>query len=247
MLRNCIHVPFRKFWVGTLRRIWSTNRENLTARCACRTAHRNGTIKQHFGTKGKRHSGQTWYRKELSERLCDINCFPLWQWHNDRNKIEVLLERELILTGRCTYMIPYQYEGTNFTVYSSNFKSFNTTTQFLSRTSQYQLSRDTRGKEFVVSHKKYKKYFQNLKKSSCSFNDNKTLSIFKPHKCMGSGGTAPPVINLGASRMSTVRFTHQPMCLRGRNFLYTLKSTAGPDVAENGKFCCLCLIKCTDG
>jgi len=30
----------------------------------------------------------------------------------------------------------------------------------------------------------------------------------------------------------------------GRNFMYTLNSTAGRNVVGNRKFCCLCLIKC---
>jgi hypothetical protein len=33
-------------------------------------------------------------------------------------------------------MFPFQYEGTNWAVLSSNFKSFNTITSFLSGTSQ---------------------------------------------------------------------------------------------------------------
>lgn len=41
--------------------------------------------------------------------------------------------------------------------------------------------------------------------------------------------------------------SHISQCTSGgRNFLYALKSTAGPDVAENRKFYRLCLTKCTD-
>jgi hypothetical protein len=52
-----------------------------------------------------------------------------------------------------------------------------------------------------------------------SLGQSQTLSIFKPQKCVGSGGKAPTIIKLGAV------FTHQPLYRRGKNRQYPLNRT----------------------